>query len=259
MAPAKKLAQKEKYSVIIPTYNERRNLPIITWLLARTFTDKYIGHLPTGKLDWELIIVDDASPDGTLAVAQQLQKVYTSKRIVLKPRAGKLGLGTAYVHGLKFATGTFVVIMDADFSHHPKFIADMIGVQKDKRGGVDGYDIVTGTRYAGQGGVYGWDLKRKLVSRGANLFADTVLRPGVSDLTGSFRLYRRAVLEQVIAETESKGYTFQMEMMVRAKAMGYSVAEVPITFVDRVYGESKLGGDEIVEYAKGVLGLWLKV
>ena len=158
------------------------------------------------------------------------------------------------MHGLQFATGNYVIIMDADFSHHPKFIADMVRVQK-----AGNYDIVTGTRYAGDGGVYGWDLKRKLVSRGANLFADTVLRPGVSDLTGSFRLYKKSVLERVIARTESKGYTFQMEMMVRAKAMGCTVAEVPISFVDRVYGESKLGGDEIVEYAKGVLNLWLKV
>lgn len=150
--------------------------------------------------------------------------------------------------------------MDADFSHHPKFIAEMIRVQRSLPTN-GGYDIVTGTRYGGGGGggVYGWDLKRKLVSRGANLFADTVLRPGVSDLTGSFRLYKRPVLERVVSLTESKGYTFQMEMMVRAKAMGYTVAEVPITFVDRVYGESKLGGDEIVEYAKGVLSLWLKV
>ena len=102
-------------------------------------------------------------------------------------------------------------------------------------------------------------MKRKMVSRGANLFADTVLRPGVSDLTGSFRLYKKAVLQEVINRTESKGYSFQMEMMVRAKGMGFSVAEVPITFVDRLYGESKLGGDEIVEYAKGVLSLWMKV
>jgi dolichol-phosphate mannosyltransferase len=144
--------------------------------------------------------------------------------------------------------------MDADFSHHPKFIAEMIETQKKKN-----YDIVTGTRYAGSGGVYGWDLKRKVISRGANLFADTLLRPGVSDLTGSFRLYKKPVLARVIKQTESKGYTFQMELMVRARAMGYTVAEVPISFVDRVYGESKLGGDEIVEYAKGVLSLWLKV
>jgi dolichol-phosphate mannosyltransferase len=164
---------------------------------------------------------------------------------VLRPRPGKLGLGTAYAHGLQAATGSFVVIMDADFSHHPKYIPRMIEQQAQT-----GADIVTGTRYRGGGGVYGWDLKRKLVSRGANLFADTLLRPGVSDLTGSFRLYRREVLDKVIKSTESKGYTFQMEMMVRAKAMGCKVEECPIAFVDRVYGESKLGGDEIVEYAK---------
>ena len=241
MAPVK----KDLYSVILPTFNERQNLPIITWLLNRTFTAE--------KLDWQLIIVDDGSPDGTQTVALQLAKAY-SPHIILKPRAGKLGLGTAYVHGLQFCSGNFVIIMDADFSHHPKFIPQMIARQK-----AGGYDIVTGTRYAGDGGVYGWDLKRKFVSRGANLFADVVLRPGVSDLTGSFRLYKKTVLQKVISSTESKGYTFQMEMMVRAKAMGCSVAEVPISFVDRVYGESKLGGDEIVEYAKGVLNLWLKV
>jgi dolichol-phosphate mannosyltransferase len=209
------------------------------------------------KLDWELIIVDDGSPDGTQVVAKQLEKVY-APHVHLHARAGKLGLGTAYVHGMQFATGNFVIIMDADFSHHPKFISQMIEKQKTLPAN-GGYDIVTGTRYAGNGGVYGWDLKRKFVSRGANLFADTVLRPGVSDLTGSFRLYKKKVLERVIKSTESKGYTFQMEMMVRAKAMGFTVAEVPISFVDRVYGESKLGGDEIVEYAKGVLTLWLKV
>ncbi|KAF2398310.1 nucleotide-diphospho-sugar transferase [Trichodelitschia bisporula] len=240
------MAKKDKYSVLLPTYNERRNLPIITWLLARTFTEQ--------KLDWELVIVDDASPDGTQVIAKQLQKAYGTDRIQLRARAGKLGLGTAYVHGLQFATGNYVIIMDADFSHHPKFIAEMVRVQKEGN-----YDIVTGTRYAGNGGVYGWDLKRKFVSRGANLFADTLLRPGVSDLTGSFRLYKWEVLQKVITSTESKGYTFQMEMMVRAKAMGFKVAEVPISFVDRVYGESKLGGDEIVEYAKGVINLWLKV
>lgn len=240
------MALIEKYSVILPTYNERRNLPIITWLLARTFTEN--------KLNWEIIIVDDGSPDGTLVVAEQLQSLYGAAHIVLKPRPGKMGLGTAYVHGLKYASGTFVIIMDADFSHHPKFLPSMIATQE-----AGDYDIVTGTRYAGDGGVYGWDLKRKLVSRGANLFADTVLAPGVSDLTGSFRLYKREVLEEVIARTESKGYTFQMEMMVRAKGMGFRVAECPISFVDRVYGESKLGGDEIVEYAKGVLNLWMKV
>ena len=256
-------SKANKYSVILPTYNERKNLPIMTWLLNRMFTEKYV-HLmisilaraqsnPSSNLEWELIIVDDGSPDGTQEVALQLVEAY-SPHVVLKTRTGKLGLGTAYVHGLQFVTGNFVIIMDADFSHHPKFIPQMVALQEKGN-----YDIVTGTRYAGDGGVYGWDLKRKFVSRGANLFADTVLRPGVSDLTGSFRLYKRSVLEKVISSTESKGYSFQMEMMVRAKAMGCTVAEVPISFVDRLYGESKLGGDEIVQYAQGVFNLWLKV
>ncbi|KAM0703579.1 hypothetical protein Q7P35_009518 [Cladosporium inversicolor] len=240
------MATRNKYSVLLPTYNERRNLPIIIWLLEQTFE--------ANNLDWEVIIVDDGSPDGTQEIAKQLITAIGPQHVKLHPRAGKLGLGTAYVHGLQFATGNYVIIMDADFSHHPKFLPQMIALQKEGN-----FDIVTGTRYAGNGGVFGWDLKRKFVSRGANLFADTVLRPGVSDLTGSFRLYKKEVLQAVIARTESKGYTFQMEMMVRAKGMGFSVAEVPITFVDRLYGESKLGGDEIVEYAKGVLNLWVKV
>ena len=174
------------------------------------------------------------------------------------------------MHGLNFVTGNFVIIMDADFSHHPSAIPKFIQLQKESNA-----DIVTGTRYRGNGGVHGWDLKRKFVSRGANLFADTVLRPGVSDLTGSYRLYKKAVLEKVIKSTESKGYAFQMEMMVRAKAMGFKVVEQPIEFVDRVFGDSKLGGDEIVNYAKvssfvmirrqmlmtsqGVFTLWMKV
>lgn len=220
-----------------------------------------MNHLLTvviRNLDWEVIIVDDGSPDGTQEVAKQLQKVWGTNRIILKPRAGKLGLGTAYVHGLQFATGNYVIIMDADFSHHPKYIPKMIEIQKESNA-----DIVTGTRYAKRGdlkgGVYGWDLIRKFTSRGANLIADVMLMPGVSDLTGSFRLYKKSVLEKVITSTESKGYSFQMEMMVRAKALGYKVEECPITFVDRLYGDSKLGGDEIVGYLKGVFMLWLKV
>lgn len=205
-----------------------------------------------------MIIVDDGSPDGTLDVAKQLQNAWGAGHIVLKPRTGKLGLGTAYVYGLQFATGNFVIIMDADFSHHPKFIPEMIKIQNETNA-----DIVSGTRYASRGnnkgGVYGWDLFRKLTSRGANLVADTMLMPGVSDVTGSFRLYKKPVLEKVIKSTESKGYTFQMEMMVRAKAMRLKVEECPITFVDRLYGESKLGGEEIVEYLKGVFALWLRV
>ena len=215
-------------------------------------------YAPYRELDWEIIVVDDASPDGTLDRAKELQKSFGEKHIVLKPRSGKLGLGTAYVYGLQFVSGNFIIIMDADFSHHPKFIPEFIALQKKTNA-----DIVTGTRYRSYGdligGVFGWDAKRKLTSCGANIIADFALRPGVSDLTGSFRLYKREALEKVISVTESKGYTFQMEMMVRAKAMGLKVEECPITFVDRIYGDSKLGGEEIVEYLKGVLWLWWTV
>ncbi len=237
---------QNKYSVILPTYNEKRNLPILIYLLNKTFT--------ANKLDWEVIIVDDNSPDGTQEIAKKLIDIFGPEHIQLRPRAGKLGLGTAYVHGLQFVTGNFVIIMDADFSHHPEAIPEFIAKQKSQD-----YDIVTGTRYAGDGGVFGWDFKRKLISRGANFLASVVLRPHVSDLTGSFRSYKTDVLKKIIDVTQSKGYVFQMEMMVRAKAMGFTVGEVPISFVDRLYGESKLGGDEIVQYAKGVWTLFTSV
>ena len=240
------MGSTHKYSVILPTYNERHNLPIIVFLLCRMFQ----AH----NLDYEIVIVDDNSPDGTQDIARQLAALYGPERIMLRPRAGKLGLGTAYIHGLEACTGDFVIIMDADFSHHPKFIPNMITKQLNTNA-----DIVQGTRYSGPAtgaGVYGWDLKRKLVSRGANVLATFVLDPRTTDVTGSFRLYKRPVIDTLIRQVTSKGYVFQMEILVRAKALHYKVEEVPITFCDRLYGESKLGGDEIVGYAKGVWQLF---
>ncbi|KAI8522586.1 hypothetical protein RHMOL_Rhmol13G0007800 [Rhododendron molle] len=201
-------------------------------------------------VDFEMIIVDDGSPDGTQDVVKKLQEVYGEDRILLRARPKKLGLGTAYVHGLKHASGNFVVIMDADLSHHPKYLPSFIKKQMET-----GASIVTGTRYVKGGGVHGWNLKRKLTSRGANVLAQTLLWPGVSDLTGSFRLYKKSVLEDVISTCVSKGYVFQMEIIVRASRKGYHIEEVPIAFVDRVYGSSKLGGSEIVEYLKGLVYL----
>lgn len=144
-----------------------------------------------------------------MEVAKELQKIYGEEKILLRPREKKLGLGTAYIHGIKHATGNFIIIMDADLSHHvfsysfftadqntpkvcylfetlihsqPKFIPKMIELQRYLN-----LDVVSGTRYVGDGGVYGWDFKRKLVSRGANFLTQLLLRPGASDLTGSFR------------------------------------------------------------------------
>lgn len=115
---------------------------------------------------------------------------------------------------------------------------------------------MSGTRYLGDGGVSGWDFKRKLVSRGANYLSQVLLRPNCSDLTGSFRLYKKEVLQNLIAKCVSKGYVFQMEMLIRARQMQYTIGEVPISFVDRVYGQSKLGGTEIVQFAKNLLYLF---
>ncbi|XP_071957709.1 dolichol-phosphate mannosyltransferase subunit 1-like [Antedon mediterranea] len=241
MAP--KNSKKDKYSILLPTYNERENLPLIIWLLVKSFTES--GY------DYEVIVIDDGSPDGTLEIAEQLQDIYGKDKIVLRPRAKKLGLGTAYIHGIKHATGNFIIIMDADLSHHPKFIPEFIKTQQEKD-----YDVVSGTRYRGTGGVYGWDFKRKLISRGANYVTQILLRPGASDLTGSFRLYKKDVLHKLIDACVSKGYVFQMEMIIRARQLNYTIGEVPITFVDRVYGESKLGGNEIIGFVKGLLTLF---
>jgi dolichol-phosphate mannosyltransferase len=141
--------------------------------------------------------------------------------------------------------------MDADLSHHPKYIPSMIDMQAQT-----GADIVTGTRYAENGGVFGWNFKRKLTSKGANTLAEALLGPGVSDLTGSFRLFKKSMLELLLKDCKSKGYAFQMEIVVRAKRMGMTIAEVPIVFVDRVYGASKLGGAEIYMYLKGLVNLF---
>ena len=118
---------------------------------------------------------------------------------------------------------------------------------------------MSGTRYEGDGGVQGWDLKRKLISRGANFLASVMLTPGASDLTGSFRLYKKAVLETIIPEVKSRGYVFQMEVIVVARKHSFSIGEVPITFVDRRYGESKMGGSEIVQYLQGLWRLFTEM
>lgn len=235
-----------KYSVILPTYNERDNLPLMISMLNNAFT--------ADNLVYEVVIVDDNSPDGTLSVAESLQKVYGEEHVVIHSRPGKMGLGSAYIDGLKKCQGDFIFLMDADMSHHPKHIIEFINKQKEKN-----YDVVTGTRYAQKGGVAGWDLRRILTSRGANLLATLLLNPGVSDLTGSFRLYKKQVLEDLMRSVKGRAYVFQMEVIVRAKQKGYSVAESPIIFVDRIYGESKLGAMEIISYLRGLWTLFCDI
>ena len=198
--------------------------------------------------------MDDNSPDGTQQVVAELQRIYGTEKIKLHARPGKLGLGSAYIDGLGKCTGEFVILMDADLSHHPKFIPEFIKKQRET-----GADIVTGTRYAHGGGIHGWDLNRKLTSRVANFLASTLLAPAASDLTGSFRLYKKNVLEKALKSVKSRGYVFQMEIIVRAQYMGHTIEEVPITFVDRIFGESKLGAGEILAYMQGLVDIFLDV
>jgi len=234
------------YSIILPTYNERDNLPLITQFIHDTFTD--------AKLNYEIVVVDDSSPDNTLDVAKDLQKIFGTDNFQIVSRPGKLGLGSAYSAGLKKSKGQRIILMDADLSHHPKFIPQMIDVMDDNKKKVD---IVSGTRYARGGGVAGWDTYRKLTSCGANFLASFLLNTGgASDLTGSFRLYEREAIELILPSIKCKGYAFQMEILVRAHKAGLKIGEVPITFVDRIYGESKLGANEIIMYLKGLLQLF---
>lgn len=239
------MARKDKYSVLLPTYNERENLPYMIFFLDEAFQKVGVDH--------EIIIVDDASPDGTQKIAKELQALYGDDKVILAPRTGKFGLGSAYVHGAQRATGNYIIILDADLSHHPKYIPDFIAKQRET-----GCDIVSGTRYVQNGGVYGWTFRRKLVSRVANYLAHLVLRPGVSDLTGSFRLFTTESFQRIMQQMEAKGFVFQMEIIVRAKKMGFDVREVPITFVDRLFGQSKMGIDEIIQYLQQIQRLaWL--
>lgn len=239
------MQQRMKISIILPTYNERENLPIIVWLIFK--------HLEHCDIAFEIIIIEDGSPDGTLQVAQQIQTIYGRDKIIILNRGKKLGLGTAYKAGLELAAGDYIVLMDADLSHHPKFIPEFIKKVKDEK-----CDIVTGTRYSGNGGVSGWDIKRKVVSCGANVLTQMALGPSVTDLTGSFRIYEKSVLRKLISMSKAKGYAFQMEIIVLAEQMDYKIGEVPISFVDRVYGQSKMGFEEIARFLFGVVDLVIR-
>eukprot|EP00761_Pharyngomonas_kirbyi_P014603 gb/GECH01014633.1/.p1 GENE.gb/GECH01014633.1/~~gb/GECH01014633.1/.p1 ORF type:complete len:251 (+),score=65.86 gb/GECH01014633.1/:1-753(+) len=250
MSSSSSSSTKDKFSILLPTFNEKENLPLITYLIVESM-EKH-NH------DFEIIVIEDNSPDGTLQAAEQLQQIYGQDKIVIYPRKGKLGLGSAYQDGVHKASGNFIFILDADLSHHPKFMPKMIEKQREEN-----YDIVSGTRYRREpneeGGVCGWDMRRKLTSCVANYMAHTLLAPPVSDLTGSFRLYKKEVFESIIERGLPKGYVFQMAIITHAKYMGYTTAEIPITFVDRLYGESKLGLKEIVSYLSGLIKLFFSV
>ena len=211
--------------VIIPTYNEAGNLKLLIPTILRQ-----------GPFD--ILIIDDNSPDGTGEVAERLAKRFPGRVSVLH-RPGKLGLGTAYLVGFDYALAQGyqqVFTMDADFSHDPSRLPAL-------REALDEADVVLGSRYVPGGGTQRWPLQRRLLSRGGSAYARLILGLPIRDLTGGFKGFRRPVLEALLPELDSmhsKGYAFQIEVTYRAYQGGFRIVERPITFVDRRLGHSKM-------------------
>ena len=228
--------------VIIPTYNERDNLGAITRAVHE--------HLP----DADVLVVDDASPDGTGELADEMAR--TDARMFVLHRAGKLGLGTAYVTGFKWALERdyeYVFEMDCDFSHDPAYLPVLLAQAE------QGADLVLGSRYTEGGGTRNWGAVRRMISRGGSLYARTILGVHTRDLTGGFKCFRRKVLESLDLDTVSaQGYGFQIEMTYRALKQGFRVAEVPIIFEDRRVGQSKMSRRIFLEALTLVWKLRLK-
>jgi dolichol-phosphate mannosyltransferase len=229
-----------KTAVIVPTYNERENISELIDLLL---------GLPESL---HVIVVDDNSPDGTGEVVAALAA--ENDRVQVIRREGKLGLGTAYIAGMKLGlhqTFTHLMTMDADFSHHPRYIPAMLTLMRS--GAVD---MVIGSRYVAGGGTELWRWDRVLLSWGANRIAKTSLGLRPNDCTAGFRLYRREVLESInLDEIFSNGYSFLIEMLYKAQRQGWRVGEVPIIFADRQRGDSKISRNEIFRAGYTVLRL----
>ncbi len=225
-------AKVTKVTVVIPTYNERENIERLVPQLL---------ELDTGAARLAVCVVDDHSPDGTGEYADTLAAV--EPRVGVVHRAGKLGLGTAYVAGMQRALSRgadAVLTMDADFSHHPRYIPAMVAA-------LPSADLVIGSRYVPGGRVL-YPLERRLLSRGANGFARLTLGLHANDCTAGFRLYRRAVLESIpLEQIFSNGYSFLIEMLFEVQGRGWRIAEVPIVFEDRRYGQSKISRNEILK------------
>ena len=229
-----------KTSVIVPTYNEKENIvPLVEQLLAL-------------QIDPKVIIVDDNSPDGTGDIADQLA-ADNPGRVHVIHRAGKLGLGTAYIAGFHYAIHAqrdLIITMDADFSHPPERIPAL--VEKARAG----FDLVIGSRYVPGGKAVECTLARKMLSWGANAFARTLLGLKAHDTTAGFRCYQRQVLEDIaLDEIFANGYSFLMEMLYRVQRKGWKIGEVPIVFHNRQQGVSKISRNEIYRALYTVLRL----
>ncbi|MFN6076770.1 MAG: polyprenol monophosphomannose synthase [Fluviicola sp.] len=227
-----------KSVVIIPTYNECENVDnMMTTVL----------NLPG---DFHILFIDDGSPDGTAEIIKKRQEVEL-ERVHLVERSGKLGLGTAYIAGFKWAIAhqyDFIFEMDCDFSHNPADLPRLLEACE-KKGG----DVAIGSRYTTGGKVKNWPIGRILMSYFASVYVRMILFIGIKDTTAGFMCFRRSVLEAInLDNIQFKGYAFQIEMKYAAKQKGFKIIEVPITFIDRLYGESKMSGGIFKEAFFGV-------
>jgi dolichol-phosphate mannosyltransferase len=225
--------------VIIPTYNELENI------------EKIIRKVFSLEMAFHVLIVDDSSPDGTASVVKKLQGEFP-QQLFLEERKGKSGLGSAYVHGFKWGLSKgyeFIFEMDADFSHNPQ---DLIRLYK--ACAVDGADVSIGSRYVKGGRVKNWPAGRILMSYFASIYVKMVLWINIHDTTAGFKCYRRKVLEAIDLDAiRFMGYAFQIEMKYSAIKLGFKVVEIPITFIDRKEGVSKMSSGIFKEAFLGVL------
>jgi dolichol-phosphate mannosyltransferase len=224
--------------VIIPTYNEKGN---IERMVRKVFS------LPKA---FDLLIIDDGSPDGTADIVKTLQSEFPEKLYLLQ-RAGKQGLGTAYIAGFRWAldrTYEYIFEMDCDFSHNPD---DLVRLYQSA---VDGADLSIGSRYVEGGGFVNWPKDRIFISKGASIYVNMMTRLRISDPTAGFVCFRRKVLETIdLDKIRFVGYAFQIEMKFATRRLGFKIAEVPIIFTERVEGVSKMSSNIIREGIIGVL------
>ena len=230
--------------VIIPTFNEIENI------------SKMLETVMSLPVRFDVLVVDDNSPDGTAADVRDAMRVYP-ERIFLEERRGKLGLGTAYIHGFKWALAQgyeYVIEMDADFSHNPKDLMKLYRACKE-----EGADVAIGSRYITGVNVVNWPMGRVLMSYYASAYVRIVTGMKLRDTTAGFVCYRRRVLENIgLDDIEFKGYAFQIEMKFKAHLKGFRIVEVPIVFINRVLGTSKMNGSIFGEAVLGVIKLRLK-
>lgn len=234
--------KNNKQLVIIPTYNEKENVEAII---------RAVMVLP---ISFHVLIIDDGSPDGTAQIVKRLMADEFAERLFMIERAGKLGLGTAYITGFKWAIEheyDYIFEMDADFSHNPNDLIKLHEALDEK-----GADVAIGSRYLTGVNVVNWPMGRVLMSYFASKYVRTVLGVTIRDTTAGFVGYRREVLETIeLDKIRFKGYAFQIEMKYTAHKCGFTIMEVPIVFVNRVLGTSKMSGGIFSEALLGVVRL----